>query len=374
VVCGLLALTGGSEWVLAGLLFLAGSVFEGISDLAWNGMLPELAGPTRRDAVSARATAVGYVGAGLLLAAELAFTDAHHSLGMSKATAVRVCFLLAGIWWAGFGLAALRRLQPTPRREGLPNQPGALAQLRAGYRTLRSMPQVGRFVVAYLCFADAVSAVISLASTFLTHQLFDDDTDKASTFLFALILLVQFVAIVGAVGFARLARRTSTKAAVLATLAVWFAVIVFAYAILDSEAEAVVMGLVVGLALGGTTALARSLFSQMIPSGAEATFFSLFEVCSQGTAWLAPLIFTVVVDITGSFRQAILSLIVLFILGFVLLLRVDPDEAARQARQASLPIAARSFGAAAIRSCPPSVQTDGELSAESARRPHRSIE
>ena len=135
--------------------------------------------------------------------------------------------------------------------------------------------------------------------------------------------------------FARLAARIGTKRAVLINLVVWFSVIVFAYAILDSKAEAVVMGVIIGLALGGATALARSMFAQMIPRGSEATFFGLFEVCSQGTSWLAPLIFTIVVNTTGSFRQAILSLIIMFILGFVLLWRVDLAEAAGEAQRAS---------------------------------------
>ena len=338
MICVLLALTGGSEWLLVGLLFVAGAVLAGLADLMWNGMLPEIAGPERRNAVSSRATAMGYLGAGVILVLRAGFIDFRHTLGLSKATAVRLCFLIAGIWWAAFGAAAIRHLDPPPRA-GLPaaavRPAGAMAQLGAGYRLLRQMPQVLRFIVAYLCFGDAVSAVIALSSTFLTHQLFNDDTNEASTFLFALILMVQFVAIGGALCFARLAARLGTKRAVRINLVVWFSVIVFAYAILDSKAEAVVMGVVIGLALGGATALARSMFAQMIPRGSEATFFGLFEVCSQGTSWLAPLIFTIVVNTTGSFRQAILSLIIMFILGFVLMWRVDLAEAAGEAQRAS---------------------------------------
>jgi UMF1 family MFS transporter len=218
---------------------------------------------------------------------------------------------------------------PAPAQPLSSNRP--LAQLQAGYRLLRQMPEVGRFVVAYLCFGDAISSVIALSSTFLTHQLFDDNASKASSFLFSLILMVQFVALGGALVFVRLARRVGAKRAILVNLATWFLLILFAYAVLRNKAEAVVMGLVLGLLLGGATALARSLFAQMIPRGNEATFFGLFEVCSQGTAWLAPLLFTVVVQVTGSFHQAILSLMVLFVAGFLLLLRVDPEAAAREA-------------------------------------------
>jgi MFS transporter, UMF1 family len=336
LICGFLALTSGRQWVLAGLLFLAGSLIEGVSDLTWQGMLPEIAGPAEYDAVSSRGTAVGYLGAAGILAVCLVFVDVHHQLGLSKSAAVRICFLGAGIWWAGFGLFAIGRLRPRPRAASMAvltgrRQPGLWAQLRADLRPLGRMPQTRRYLLAYFCIADATSAVIALASTFLTHQLFGDNTDKAATFLFELILLVQVVAIGGAVAFGQVARRIGAKWAVVAGLGLWCAVIVYSYASLDSKADAVVAGVVIGVALGGTTALGRSLFARMVPAGLEATFFSIFEACNQGTAWIAPLLFTIVVDVTGSFRQAILSLVVLFAAGMVILVTTDCDAAAAEA-------------------------------------------
>ncbi len=212
-----------------------------------------------------------------------------------------------------------------------------LTSVRSQLRLVRSMPATARFLVAYLCFADAMSAVISLSSTFLTHQLFHDDATAASPFLFSLILAVQFVAMGGALAAARLANRYGPKLVLAANLVIWCLVIFFAWAVLDNLVEAVAMGLVIGVALGGTSTLSRSLFARMVPAGREAVFFSFYEVSSQGTSWIAPLIFTVVVDVTGSFRQAILSLVVLFVVGLVLLARVDPTRAAGEAAGVSLP-------------------------------------
>ncbi len=343
IVCCLLAFTGGSEWLLVGLLFIAGSTIEGISDLTWNGMLPELAGPTERDAVSSRATAVGYLGAGILLIVELLIVDLHASIGVGKAPAVRICFAVAGLWWAGFGWRALARLEPATRLRpaGAPDgaaggRTGGPATLRSNLATMRTMPHARRYVISYLLFADATSAVISLASIFLTHQLFDDNTTQATPFLFELILLIQFIALLGALALGRLAVRFGAKRALVVGLLIWSAVIVFAYAFLQTRLDAVIAGVGIGVALGGTSALARSLFSQMIPVGSEATWFGIYEVCSQGTAWIAPLLFTVVVDVTGSFRQAILSLIVLFVAGLAVLAFVDPTEAAREASEATV--------------------------------------
>lgn len=260
--------------------------------------------------------------------------QAHGVLGLSKSAAVRICFLTAALWWAGFGARSLRRLRPTPRAPAVTcraEDSDTWSSLRSDFALLRTMPQTRRFILAYLCFSDAVSAVVALSSTFLTHELFANDSTRASSFLFGLILLIQFVAMAGALLFSRLARRIGAKRTVLFNLMIWCGVVVFAYAALHTESEAVTMGVVIGLVLGGTTALSRSLFSGMVPAGREVTFFSVYEVSSKGTAWIAPLLFTVVVDVTGSFRQAILSLISLLGVGLALLWRTDTDAAAEEA-------------------------------------------
>jgi UMF1 family MFS transporter len=203
--------------------------------------------------------------------------------------------------------------------------------LRQAFRTMWAMPHARRYVISYLLFADGMSAVISLASTFLTHQLFNNNTTKATPFLFELILAIQFIALAGALAFGRLAGRWGAKRTLAVTLVVWSVIIVYCYALLRNQTDAWIAGVGIGVVLGASTALSRSLFSQMIPAGTEATWFGIFEVCSQGTAWIAPLLFTIVVDVTGSFRQAILSLIALFVSGLIVLLFVDTDRAAAEA-------------------------------------------
>ncbi len=335
VVCAALGLTTSWTWFAAGALFVLGSLAEGVSDLAWQGMLPEIAGPSERDGLSARGSAIGYFGGGVILAINLAIVELHDSVGLTKEGAVRLCFVACGAWWLSFGLLSLRRLQPHQRRRAAaPAQ--TWRRLRHDLRLLSGMPNTARYVLAYLFFGDAVSAVISLSAIFLTHELFDDSTTKATPFLLVLILVIQFVALGGALLGGRLAARLGAQRVLVVTLIVWLGVIVYAWAGVHDKAEAVVAGIVTGVSLGITVPLARSLFSQMVPTGHEASFFSLYEVCSQGTAFIAPLLFTVVVDVTGSFRQAILSLVVLFVVGLLLLVRTDVDAAAAEAEVRSL--------------------------------------
>jgi UMF1 family MFS transporter len=151
------------------------------------------------------------------------------------------------------------------------------------------------------------------------------------SFLVSLILVVQFVAYGGAILFERIARRIGTKNAILVALVVWTGIIVFAYAELQTTAHAWAMGVVLALVLGGSQALSRSLFSQMIPRGREASFFSLYEISERGTSWIGPLIFGLVVSVTNSYRQAILSLVALFVFGILMLIFTDTRRAVRDA-------------------------------------------
>jgi len=139
--------------------------------------------------------------------------------------------------------------------------------------------------------------------------------------------LVQFVAFLGALGFERLAYALGTKRAILVSLVGWAGVVVYAYGFLHTVTQAWILAVVIALVLGGSQALSRSLFSRMIPRGRESSFFGLYEISERGTSWLGPIVFAEVVAYTGSYRQAILSLIVFFIIGTVLLLLTDTQRA-----------------------------------------------
>jgi UMF1 family MFS transporter len=333
LVAASLATTSGGEWLYAGLLYLGGSLIFGASDIVYNSFLPKIAPPTQQDSVSSTGFAYGYAGAGILLAFNLAFIDLHSSLGISRTAAVRASFVSAGLWWAGFGTWALGRLRDRPvagrtgqgghgaggSGAGGPEPLSPRQRMAAAMHELRSLPFTRRYLAAYLLFADAISAVIALSSTFITHELFHNSASSASGFLFALILTVQFIAMAGSLLFGRVASVLGAKRTTLVAIAIWCAIIIYTYGELHTKTQAIAVGIAIGTVLGGTQSLARSLYSQLVPPGLEATFFGLFEVANQGTSWIAPLLFTIVVDATGSFRYAILSLLVLFVAGGALL-------------------------------------------------------
>jgi MFS transporter, UMF1 family len=139
--------------------------------------------------------------------------------------------------------------------------------------------------------------------------------------------MVQFMAFFGALGFNYLARAVGSKRAIMISLGIWIGVLVYAYAFLASETQFFILAAAIAIVLGGSQALSRSVFSLMIPVGQEAEYFSLYEVSERGTSWLGPLLFGLALQFTASYRVAIISLVVFFILGLVLLARVDVRRA-----------------------------------------------
>ncbi len=335
----------GAPLVAVGALVVANVAF-GVAITAYNAHLADVAELPDRDAVSARGFAHGYAGGALVLAVALGLVSAAGSLGISTGTAGRLSIALSGLWWLVVGLVAVRRLDaarqlpwalPDPEGRVADGVRDAVAALRSSFVALRALPGTARFLLAFLLFNDAIQAVIALASVFLTQELYVArglQAEDATSFLLTLVLLIQVVAVGGAAGSARLAARYGARRVLLATLVLWVGVVLFAVLALDSTVEAYGLGVAIALVLGGSQALARSLFSGMVPDGRQASFFSFYELAERGTAWIGTLVFAVVLDVTGSYRGALLSLLVLFVSGGLVLWRTDTTAATLAAQRA----------------------------------------
>jgi MFS transporter, UMF1 family len=317
----------GDNYLFGGLLFVLANLSFGASIVFYNAFLPEIASPDDRDRVSSQGWALGYLGGGLLLALNLVFVQFWApALGMSTATAARISLASAGVWWAVFTLIPLAQLRVRQPQKSLPPDATYLTigfrQLRHTLRQLPRLPQTLFFLVTYLLYNDGIQTVIALAALFAAQEL---GMEQAA--LVQVILMVQFVAFFGALGFGYLARFTGAKRAIILSLAIWLGVIVYAYALLQTQAQFFVMAAVIAVVLGGSQALSRSLFSLMIPSGQEAEYFSLYEVSERGTSWVGPLVFGLSLQLTGSYRVAILSIALFFAAGLILLPLVNVRRA-----------------------------------------------
>ena len=339
----LLYFVSGRRYLLGALLLIVANFAFGVTIVLYNAFLNDITTIDRRDKVSSQGYALGYLGGGLLLAANLGLVVTSDRLGISSGLAVRISLLSAGLWWGGFALFTFVRLRTrVATRARLSTRAYltmGLSELRRLWTTLARLPHTRRYLIAYMAFNDAVQTVITVASVFLAQELFVARGLPANeAFLMGLILMVQFVAFVGALMFERLAVFVNTKNAILVSLVIWTGIVVYAYGLLQTVAQAWIMGAVLAMVLGGSQALSRSLFSQMIPSGQEAAFFGVYEITERGTSWIGPFLFGLVASVTGSYRQAILSLVVLFLTGLIVLFFTDTEQAIGDAGN-RLPIA-----------------------------------
>jgi UMF1 family MFS transporter len=322
----LLFLTTAPLWWLGGLLYIFANLAFGASIVFYNSYLPDIASEDQRDRVSSYGWAMGYLGDALLLVLNLAFYLLHDKLGVPTDLAVRINLASAGVWWLSFSFFTWQRLRPRQAARRLP--PGE-TYTRAGFRqlwsTLREIPhfpETLKFLLAYFLYNDGIQTVISVSATFAVAPLVRGGVGMDQSTLTIAILVIQFTAFAGALLWGRLANRVGAKRSILVSLVIWSGVVIYAYFGLKGESRVIeffILGVVIALVLGGSQAISRSLYSQVIPAGKQAEYYSFYEVSDKGTSWFGPLLFGLVNQRFGSLRPAILSLIFFFVVGLAIL-------------------------------------------------------
>jgi UMF1 family MFS transporter len=330
----MLFLVTGNLWWLGGLLFITANLAFGASMVFYNSYLPDIASEDQRDRVSSYGWALGYLGGGLLLLLNLIFFQLHATLGVETGLAVRICLASAGIWWIGFSFITWSRLRSRRAKRALPkneNYAGVgFKQLRHTLGEMKSFPETLRFLLSYFLYNDGIQTVIAVSATFAVAPIIRGGLEADQSTLTMVVLMIQFVAFFGALLWGRLAGWIGAKSSIIISLIIWSGVVIFAYIGLQGPTRILqfwILGFFIALVMGGSQAISRSLFSQMIPRGKEAEFYSFYEVSERGTSWIGPLIFGLVNQITGSLRPALLSLIFFFIAGLIILPFVNVPKA-----------------------------------------------
>ncbi|ACU37309.1 MFS transporter [Actinosynnema mirum] len=322
-----LATVTGTNWQLGVGLFIIANICYGASVVVYYAFLPEIAAPEERDAVSSRGWAFGYLGGGLALALHLALYLGHDAIGLTQSESVRLAFVLSGIWWAAFTLVPLRGLRahqaPHGGERGFGVVTAGFKELGQTLRFAKGFPLTLAFLGTYLIYTDGIATVANVSAQYGSAEL-----KLEQSVLITTILIVQFVAFFGGLLHGWGAKRWGTKRTIMISLGVWIVVVGAAYFVqAGQQGQFFALAAGIGIVLGGTNALSRSLFSQMIPPGREAQYFSLYEVGERSTSWLGPLVFAGVGQATGSFRLAIVSLVVFFVVGLVLMVFVPVRRA-----------------------------------------------
>jgi UMF1 family MFS transporter len=334
----LLFFVTGDSYVIGGILMIVANIGFAAANVFYNAFLVDITTEDRRDRVSSYGYGAGYIGGFLMLLGNLIMIEFAEPLGMTKGFAVRLSFLIAALWWGMFAFISFRMIRNRNVAKEIPENRTIVtigfSELWETLKELRRLRYTTLFLVAYLFYNDGIQTVILQSSVFLSQELFTSAEREASVdqgFLIIIFLIAQISAFVGALVFERIARRLGSKWTIIISLGIWCAIVIYAYGFLASRTQAYVMAVFIGLVLGSAQALSRSLYSQMIPVGRESAFFGLYEISEKGTSWMGQLLFTIIIGATGSFRHAILGLIVFFVVGSLLLLFTNTERAIHEA-------------------------------------------
>ena len=309
------------RYFFASALFIISNIGFAGGNVFYNAFLPKLAQPHELDRLSSRGFAYGYIGGGIALLIVFAIIQGYSFLGFpDKGAASRAGFLMTGIWWFLFAY-------PTYRHVRVPASPIMVDKLHQGIRgyfkifaEIKKYPSLLLFLIAFLFYNDGIQTIIVVAAIFAREELALTQGTILSCFL-----MIQFVAMPGTLIFGRLAELYGAKRSLYLALTLFIIVTIFAY-FMNTAWEFWILGFVIAIILGGSQAVSRSFFSSLIPKGKHAEFFGFYAISAKFASVFGPLIFALIIDLTGSARLSILALTFFFITGIILLTRVKTDN------------------------------------------------
>lgn len=293
---------------------IIGSIGFAGSIVFYNAYLPEIAAEADQDRVSAKGFAMGYVGSVLLMAIALTFIMLNDNLKLGWGNwPVRLTFLAVGLWWAGFAQIAFNRLPPSRPSEQRPEHSiltNGFHELKKVWNQLKHTPITKRFLRSFFFYNMGVQTVMYLATYFAA-----DELGMEGSALIITLVIIQLVAILGALLFSRLSIRTSNIFALGIIILIWVAICIAAYFV-KTQMQFYGLAFAVGMVMGGVQSLSRSTYSKLLPPTKDtASYFSFYDVCERVGTFLGTLSFGYVAEFLGGMRNSVLALMVFLLLA-----------------------------------------------------------
>lgn len=284
----------------------------------YNSFLPEIAAPEDRDRISAKGFTMGYIGSVLLQVIGFVLVMMAADDAASQSKAVRITFVLVGLWWFGFAQITFKRL-PNSIPAGKKNDRNILSngfhELGKVFRQVKSMPVLWLFLCSFFFYNMGVQTVMLIATNFGKEELKLDTTTLILT-----VVIIQLLAIVGAIVMSRLSEKFGNFKILMFVILLWAAVCIYAYFLLYNKWQFFGVAAVVGLVMGGIQSLSRSTYSKLMPTTNDtASFFSFFDVTEKIAIVVGMFSFGFITHLTGSMRESILALMAFFIIGLLIL-------------------------------------------------------
>jgi UMF1 family MFS transporter len=323
-------LIGTDTWLLASILYIGGNVGFAGSIVFYDSLLPHIAQKGDIDQISTKGFALGYVGGGILLVINVLWVMKPEMFGMPDlAFALRASFFSVSVWWGLFSIPLFRHVPepPAARETGPAIHPvkAGFLRLATTFREITRYKQLLSFLIAFWIYNDGIGTIIKMATAY------GDEIGIELTDMIIALIIMQFLGIPFSFLFGTLAKKMGTKRSILLALGVYTVISIGGY-FMSTATHFYVLAFLVGTVQGGSQALSRSLYGAMVPKHKTAEFFGFFSTSSKFAGIAGPLLFGVVSQIAGQSRLSIVSLIVFFIVGGLLLTRVDVEKGIRVAQ------------------------------------------
>ncbi len=287
----------------------------------YNSYLPEIAAPEDQDKVSAKGFVMGYIGSVILQIICFLFVLMPDKFGITGSKASQLSFLLVGIWWWGFGQLALSKLPKGKPAVDKPEQGNVFTygykEINKVWKQLSHTPVLESYLAAFFCYNMGVQTVMLAATLYGKSEL-----NIPTTNLIIAILIIQIVAIPGAMLIAKLSEKIGNFNALMVCISCWIILCVFGYLIpRDGINQFYTLAILVGFVMGGIQSLSRSTYAKLMPETKDTTsYFSFYDVTEKIAIVIGMFSFGFINELTGSQRNSVLALIIFFVLGFILLL------------------------------------------------------
>ena len=317
-------------WQMAVIFYVAASVGFSGGNIFYDSLLPSIADESKVNYASSLGYALGYIGGGLLFLLNVLMFKFPETFGLSdSAAAVKLSFVSVAIWWALFSIPVMLFVREPQIYDRVPLSKAVTLgwkQLRKTFRDIRHLKVVGLFLLAYWFYIDGVDTIVKMAVDYGMSLNFEESA------LITALLIVQFVAFPAALIYNWIASRIGTKRAIEIAIMAYCFITLLGY-FMQTEQHFFVLAILVGLFQGGIQALSRSLYTRLIPAEKAAEFFGFFNMLGKFAAVLGPMLMGSVTLLTGNARLGILSILILFAIGWYLLRKVDISEGERMARE-----------------------------------------
>ncbi|MFM9277100.1 MFS transporter [Paenibacillus jiagnxiensis] len=318
------SLVGEGDWLLASILLVFSTIGFAGGNTFYDAMLPDLVPSGQREAVSARGYAYGYVGGGLLLAVNMVMIQKPAWFGLeSSLQATQWTFVTVAFWWLVFSLPLFRasgRLGrsklPGSVQAGIISWSAGFSRIGQTLRNIRRLPELLKLLLSFWFFNDGINTIILMAT------IYGSGIGIGTSHLITALLITQFIGFPFTILLGRIAVAWGAKRTLTLSLTVYLGIVVLGY-FMTNALHFYMLAALVGMVQGGSQAIARSLFSELIPAKRTGEYFGFINITGKFSSIFGPFVFGLVGQLTGSSRWGILSLIAFFAAGIVLLRLVD---------------------------------------------------